>query len=180
MDKILLRIPKNLITSKIKISLGIIFFGGVTLYYLYMVIIEVSHDIRMIFIAFLPLFSGYFLYYFVKVFIREMQLLFDEEGVHSVFRIKGKRIVESIPWSIITKVELHRKNPVNTNRGNALIIHCKIPKDNRHYIDKAVYLDLSLLFSFEGFRIDAPAYEPRIKKGLEQICKDKHIQFVLT
>ena len=101
MDKILLRIPKNLTTSKIKISLLIIFYGGM----LCSILILAFKDKASLILALLSIFPGVGLYYSVLYFIRERQLLFDDEGIHNVYKQKGERIVESIPWNQITKIE---------------------------------------------------------------------------
>ena len=175
MDKILLRIPKNLTTSKIKISLLIIFYGGM----LCSILILAFKDKASLILALLSIFPGVGLYYSVLYFIRERQLLFDDEGIHNVYKQKGERIVESIPWNQITKIEYQG----DYRRINeAIVVHCRIRKGPYLYysIDKTVHYELGVYFSFEGFRIINPKYVPRIKKGLEQICKDKHKQFVLA
>lgn len=178
MNKILLRIPKNLTTSKIKISLLIIFYGGAICSFL----ILTFKDKASLILALLSIFFGVGLYYCVLYFIRERQLLFDDEGIHNVYKQKGERIVESIPWNQITKIEYWGNYGGKLGRGDTIVVHYHIPRHPFPYysINETIHYNLGVYFSFEGFRINSPKYVPRIKKGLEHICKDKHKQFVLT
>lgn len=178
MDKTLLRIPKNLTSSKIKISLLIIFYGGALCF----ILIVAFKDKASLILALLSIFPCVGLYYSVLYFIRERQLLFDDEGIHNVYKQKGERIVESIPWNQITKIEYWGNYGGKRGRGDTIVVHYHIPRAPfpYHSIGETIHYNLGVYFSFEGFRIISPKYVPRIKKGLEQICKDKHIQFVLT
>ena len=69
------------------------------------ILILAFKDKASLILALLSIFPGVGLYYSVLYFIRERQLLFDDEGIHNVYKQKGERIVESIPWNQITKIE---------------------------------------------------------------------------
>ena len=174
MDKILFRIPKNLTSSKIVITLYFIFTAGA----LCLILFVAFEDKASLILGLLSIFPGVGLYYWVLIFIRERQLLFDDEGIHYVYKHKGVRIVESIPWHQITKIEYWGHY---LDIGD-IIVHYQIPKEPYpyHRIDKKICFDIRNYNSVEGFRITSPKYVPRIKKFLEQICKEKNKQFVLT
>ena len=175
MDKILFRIPKNLTSSKIVISLYFIFTAGA----LCLILFVAFEDKASLILGLLSIFPGVGLYYWVLIFIRERQLLFDDEGIHNVYKQKGERIVESIPWNQITKIEYWGYYGRN---ADTIVVHYRIPGGPYLYygIDKTIYYHLGDYYSFEDFGIISPKHVPRIKKFLEQICKEKNKQFVLT
>lgn len=164
-----LTIPKNLIASKIKISVGILLFGGI-----FCGLIASGFHNLMLLLIYSPfiVISVFFAYKWIIVLLKEKQLLFDTNGIYSIYKQNGLKIEDTIQWTFISKIELHCKCRVHYSDGNEIIVYCK----NK----KIIKYDISEYYSFEGFRIISPKYEERIKQGLELICKENKIKFVLS